>query len=241
MRILNTIITKKQVITILSFVALFLLSFILYRLLPESSIIAQAANYTLNNNCLECHTNTSSKAFLTIKANPSTHPLYTYNKEDLLTYFEAVRINMNYEYRLANNNNTLIKGEQLARRYHCFNCHGIFGQGGVKNPKSLKGYIPGWYGRDFDILTNSGDPAIIREWITTGSSKKMLNEPLIGYIAAHYLQKQEIKMLKLNRASKLEIQQLVNYVISIRAYGDMNRATILQYEKDVTVPENYSQ
>jgi len=37
-------------------------------------------------------------------------------------------------------------GREVAVRFGCFSCHGPEGRGGVKNPGSFKGYIPGWDG-----------------------------------------------------------------------------------------------
>ena len=45
------------------------------------------------------------------------------------------------------------RGPYLARKYGCFECHGPLGQGGFSNPGSLKGYVPGFFGRDFDMAS----------------------------------------------------------------------------------------
>jgi len=37
----------------------------------------------------------------------------------------------------------------VAVQMECFGCHGRLGSGGVSNPGSLSGGVPGWYGRSF--------------------------------------------------------------------------------------------
>ena len=83
-------------------------------------------------------------------------------------------------------------------------------------------------------MTNNGDRAAVREWITTGTYQKMLDEPLIGFFAAKFLERQEIKMLKLHSASKEDVQVLVDYVLQIRSYGEMDIEAVSNYEIDVT-------
>jgi len=63
-------------------------------------------------------------------------------------------------------------GEQLG----CFRCHGPGGRGAVRNPGSLKGYIPPWDGRDFTELV--ADEAELREWILEGASATAPGEPV---------------------------------------------------------------
>jgi len=43
----------------------------------------------------------------------------------------------------------LASGYDIARQMGCFGCHGVLGAGGVPNPGSLTGRIPGWLGNTF--------------------------------------------------------------------------------------------
>ncbi len=40
----------------------------------------------------------------------------------------------------------LAAGHDVARDMGCFGCHGPLGHGGITNPGSLSGLVPGWYG-----------------------------------------------------------------------------------------------
>ena len=205
--------------------------FLAYRLLPESSPIARAKTFVENRNCLECHVYSPPRSLPSANSDSVQHPKYNASAQDLETYFEAIRINIESEKRIVQYSNELTQGEKLARDYHCFICHGLLGQGGQENKGSLKGYIPGWYGRDFDILTNNGNPNAIREWITKGMYQDLINEPVLGSIAEHYFEKQEINMLRLPSLPEEEIQRLVKYVLMIRSYGAMDKAAVITYEE----------
>lgn len=82
----------------------------------------------------------------------------------------------------------LRRGAELARANGCFACHGDMGSGGLPNPGSFKGYIPGFIRRDFADLVRSDDE--LREWIAEGSIARLRNNPL----AAHFLDRQRIQM-----------------------------------------------
>jgi mono/diheme cytochrome c family protein len=79
-------------------------------------------------------------------------------------------------------------GQDLAYKFGCFDCHGPMGAGGVGNPGSLKGYIPGWWGKDFDDLVRSDDD--LREWIREGRLQRLEDNP----IARHFTGGQRIQM-----------------------------------------------
>jgi len=74
------------------------------------------------------------------------------------------------------------KGMELAHELGCFRCHGPMGTGGVSNPGSLKGYVPGFDGEDFAELVR--DEAEMREWLTDGISarfkKNIVARTIIG-------------------------------------------------------------
>lgn len=207
-------------------------SFLAYRLLPETSPLARAGDYIRDNNCVDCHTAKKNIVFNNNTKSASSHPTYTMNSDELIDYFVAVRINLSYEDRQKKYSNTLMRGEHLARKHYCFACHGLFGQGGNKNSGSLKGYIPGWFGRDFDILTNNGDAKAVREWIQNGMYNKVINEPILGSIARHYIEQQEFQMLELSTMPENELKLLVSYVLAIRSYGAMDQQALLQYENE---------
>jgi mono/diheme cytochrome c family protein len=55
--------------------------------------------------------------------------------------------------RMANKANA--RGADIAIEHDCFSCHGPLGAGGVPNPGAFKGYIPGFWGADFDELVQN--------------------------------------------------------------------------------------
>src|SRR5262245_60988724 len=63
------------------------------------------------------------------------------------------------------------KGADVAASSGCFDCHGDLGIGGLPNPGSLKGYIPGFGGADFDELVRSDEE--LRAWITEGGIPRL--------------------------------------------------------------------
>jgi len=80
------------------------------------------------------------------------------------------------------------KGLARMKELGCFRCHGSMGIGGVSNPRSLKGYVPGFGGEDFSELVTS--PAELHEWIRDGVSARFARNPL----AAAVLRRQALKM-----------------------------------------------
>lgn len=80
------------------------------------------------------------------------------------------------------------RGLELAHELGCFRCHGAMGTGGVPNPGSFKGYIPGFGGADYDELVPDGQA--LHEWIADGSSRAFLEDPL----ARRFLERQAVKM-----------------------------------------------
>lgn len=53
----------------------------------------------------------------------------------------------------------------------CTGCHGAGGRLALRNPGSLKGYIPSWDGRDFPELV--ADRAEFGEWVEHGVSRRL--------------------------------------------------------------------
>jgi mono/diheme cytochrome c family protein len=122
-------------------------------------------------------------------------------------------------------------GQSLARKYGCFDCHGPLGLGGVVNPRSLKGYIPGWFGLDFDELTNNGNRDVVAEWINDGTSSSITGKSFgRGVVARHFGESQATKMPAFNRRMPMEdLNILVDYVLSLRRLGDMSLSETQRY------------
>jgi len=74
------------------------------------------------------------------------------------------------------------RGAEVAQAQGCFSCHGSMGIGGVPNPGSLKGYIPGFGGDDFEELVR--DDAELRAWITSGGIPRLRDARLPSYFIA---------------------------------------------------------
>ena len=98
------------------------------------------------------------------------------------------------------------RGEEVART-HCAGCHNVGGAGGLPNPGSLAGYIPGWVGSDFRDLVR--DDEELREWIRTGSSQRVAGWPL----ATWFWRRQSIRMPAYgDRLDPADIEALVAYI-----------------------------
>lgn len=66
------------------------------------------------------------------------------------------------------------RGERLARRAGCFACHGPGGAGGVPNPGSAAGFVPGFDGRTLQAYALS--VAELTEWIRDGRPRRLAGE-----------------------------------------------------------------
>lgn len=207
-----------------------------YRLLPESSPVARGASYAQTKPCINCHGDPDRPQLDEIEESCSNHneisghPDYDVECSDAMAYFESVRILRSFKQRKqARPDSPLIAGESLAREYHCFQCHGQLGQGGFKNAKSLKGYIPGYFGKDFKILTNNADPKSVRKWIKHGLDKAVTSDRFTGRAAKYFLEKQAVSMPSFKSLDPDEIETLVNYVIALHKLGPMTAETIRIY------------
>jgi mono/diheme cytochrome c family protein len=123
------------------------------------------------------------------------------------------------------------EGESLARRLACFTCHGELGQGGVENPGSLKGYIPGFFGSDFRALTRNGNRQDIREWILKGRSDYFWNQGFAGiYPGRYFTDRQAIRMPAYEGfISESEVEILTDYLIEMMELGPMALGDLLEY------------
>ncbi len=109
-------------------------------------------------------------------------------------------------------------GEELAHELGCFTCHGAMGSGGVANPGSLKGYIPGFYGPDYAELVRGDEE--LRSWIYNGGIKRLADDPLASY----FLERQRVQMPAYGGfLSDRQIGDLVAYVkwVSIESWREM--------------------
>jgi len=102
--------------------------------------------------------------------------------DDLVAYLRATSDQIAPDEKLAG------RGAELAQDLDCFACHGPLGAGGVSNPGSFKGYIPGFWGADFAELVTSDDE--LRSWIADGKLDRIAEHP-IGRI---FFRRQAIKM-----------------------------------------------
>ena len=106
------------------------------------------------------------------------------------------------------------RGTELAERAGCFACHGPMGSGGIRNPGSFKGYIPGFFGNDLRELAK--DRAEVEGWIRDGSVARI--KDLTG--ASHFLDTQAIKMPAFDdMLSDQEIADLVSLVEWLHLQG----------------------
>ena len=126
--------------------------------------------------------------------------------EDLVAYLEAA------SGQILPDEATAARGADLATEYSCFSCHGPLGCGGMSNPGSFKGYVPGFWDGDFDELVRSDDE--LRQWIAKGAVPRITEHPIGGF----FFKRQAVKMPAYDRFVPAEdIEALAAYVRWIRA------------------------
>jgi mono/diheme cytochrome c family protein len=126
--------------------------------------------------------------------------------EDLVTYLRATSGQVMPDEKLA------AHGADVALQIGCFACHGPLGAGGTSNPGSFKGYVPGFWGVDFDDLVR--DDGELRAWISGGEIERITKHPIGGW----FFRRQAIKMPAYERFVPGEdIDALVAYVRWLRA------------------------
>ena len=213
------------------------------RLLPESAPVARGAAYAQSKGCIACHSDpnyapaTSGDGECSNMNEVEGHPEYDTVCTDVLAYFEAVRLSRSFERRATTDaDNSLIAGERLARKYHCFQCHGLLGQGGFKNAKSLKGYVPGYFGADFKALTRDADRESVREWLLHGVDPAISDQPILGRIARFFFDRQAVSMPSFKSLDPGEIDTLVDYVIALHRFGPMTAASVRSYGERSQLP-----
>ena len=95
------------------------------------------------------------------------------------------------------------------------------GQGGVANPASFKGYIPGFFGQDFRKLTANGDRAEILHWIDHGRGLAV-ESGLLGRLASRYLDGQAIPMPGYrDQLAGSEKERLADYLLLLNKSGPL--------------------
>jgi mono/diheme cytochrome c family protein len=126
--------------------------------------------------------------------------------EDLVAYLRATSGQI-----LPVDDPLAFRGAELAIEQECFACHGPLGAGGMSNPGSFKGYVPSFWGRDFDDLVR--DDAELRQWLVDGEIARIAEHPIGGW----FFRRQALKMPAYGeRLTKEEIDALVAYVRWIR-------------------------
>jgi mono/diheme cytochrome c family protein len=119
-----------------------------------------------------------------------------------------------------------VAGDRLARQTGCYQCHGELGQGGVANPDSFKGYIPGFQGNDFLKLTANGDRAEILHWIDHGRGRAIEAGPL-GRIAKKYFDGQAIPMPGYrDQLTAAEKELLADFLLLVNHSGPLSAREI---------------
>jgi mono/diheme cytochrome c family protein len=223
----------------------YLLVTVYHRLVPESSPVARGGATPGIYVCLSCHGKNDDDApeawSLSCERQSVMpgHPDYEGSCEDLLAFFAAARVRSSFAERLAaNTSNRLLAGERLARMFYCFQCHGELGQGGFPNDGALKGYVPGYFGEDFRRLTNDASPAAVRAWINDGINPDLLNSPIEGPVAAFVIEHQAIQMPQFNSLTHSKIDLLVNYVLTLHAFGPMDAGAVRTYDKLTRLPSS---
>jgi mono/diheme cytochrome c family protein len=106
------------------------------------------------------------------------------------------------------------KGSDLSLKFGCESCHGVGGSGGVPNPKSFTGTVPGWTGPDFTELTASQRE--FQEWVLNGRSNRMLK----NRGASFFLDRAQLQMPSFKGAlNGQDAENLWAYVQWLRTSG----------------------
>jgi mono/diheme cytochrome c family protein len=128
--------------------------------------------------------------------------------EDLVSYLRAA------SGQILPDQERAARGADLATELGCGACHGPLGAGGARNPGSFKGYVPAFWGADFDDLVRDDDE--LRTWIAKGEIPRIVEHPIGG----RFFRRQAIKMPAYGRfVGEEDIDALVAWVRWIHAGG----------------------
>ena len=105
------------------------------------------------------------------------------------------------------------RGFNQARTWGCFSCHGPGGSGGLPNPGSFAGFIPGWYGPDFHDTVR--DRSEFDSWVRTGRIARFDTNP----VASRFMVRQRIQMPAYRRFSPADLEDLWAYTRWLEATG----------------------
>ena len=109
---------------------------------------------------------------------------------------------------------TADRGRQLAREHGCISCHGLEGAGGLPNPRSLGGFIPGFLGDNFPDLVESR--VEFDEWVKTGGLERLERNPLVR----RAWRRQALSMPTYADLSDDDLDDLWTWIVATRAaYG----------------------
>ncbi len=151
---------------------------------------------------------------------------------DLVAWIAVIQYESDRVRNPAPERGELAEAERLARR-ECFLCHGELGQGGLLNPGSLKGYVPGFFGRDFDLLTRDGDEGVVREWLVDGLPE-FFYRGVGGQIALWFSERQQVKMPAYDQTlSPEQIETLRRYMKLLRRLGPLDGEAVARYRARV--------
>jgi mono/diheme cytochrome c family protein len=103
------------------------------------------------------------------------------------------------------------EGRGLADRHGCLGCHGVEGSGGLPNPGSLGGFIPGFVGGNFEDMVGSEEE--FREWVLEGESSRLAGNPVVRF----FWRRQAISMPAYSEdLTRAELRELWLWIVSLR-------------------------
>ena len=104
------------------------------------------------------------------------------------------------------------EGRQLAWKHGCLVCHGIEGSGGLANPGSLGGFVPGFLGGNFPDMVRHEEE--FHQWVVDGTSARAEGNAIIRF----FLRRQRISMPAYGQMlSDEEIGKIWAWVAEMRA------------------------
>jgi mono/diheme cytochrome c family protein len=106
-------------------------------------------------------------------------------------------------------------GRQLPWKHGCLVCHGVEGSGGLPNPGSLGGFVPGFLGGNFVDMVR--DETEFREWVIDGRSSRLEANPFVRF----FLHRQQISMPAYGEIlSDEEIGLIHDWVVAMRSQAE---------------------